>query len=195
MNQSSIKGKFANIFQTPAQQTTKAMEDYDRLIKRTQLRDLSAKPLFESNDTAANHDEEIYNDEEFYITLFREMLQKQAHNEAQQTNENGEFLEDNTRLYLKNRQLRSKPKKDVDRRASKNRKLRFDVHPKLMNFMAPIDNLNLLPGRDQLLKNLFGLYEKIDEKAINKEKVTISGLKKKRKKNPELENEVEISLL
>jgi len=194
MNQSSMKGKFANIFQTPSQQTNKAMEDFDRLVKRTQLRDLSARPLFESTESSTNYDEEIYNDEEFYITIFREMLQKQAQNEAQ-NNESGEFLVENTRLYLKNRQLRSKPKKDVDRRASKNRKLRFDVHSKLMNFMAPIDNISLLPGRDQLLKNLFGLYQKIDEKTENKDKTANSSLKKKRKKNPELENEVEINLL
>lgn len=36
--------------------------------------------------------------------------------------------------YLQNRSL-TKPKKDVDRKASKNRKIRYNIHPKLLNFM------------------------------------------------------------
>ena len=196
MTQNSIKGRFANIFQTPIQQTQQAMEDYDRLVKRSQVKDISSKPMFAAGEEATNYDEEIYNDEEFYLMLFREMIQKQAQSEAQ--NENNEFLLEDTRLYLKNRQLKARPKKDVDRRASKNRKLRFDVHSKLMNFIAPIDNTLVLAGRDQILKNLFGLYDKIDEKVANQSRIKDigAGLKKKRKKNPEAEeNEFEISLL
>lgn len=40
-----------------------------------------------------------------------------------------------TLLYLKNREARGQKTKEVDRKASKNRKLRFNVHPKLLNFM------------------------------------------------------------
>lgn len=36
------------------------------------------------------------------------------------------------------RQARKSVKKDVDRKASKGRKLRYHAHPKLVNFMAPI---------------------------------------------------------
>ena len=32
-----------------------------------------------------------------------------------------------------------------------------------MNFMVPIENIYLLPGRDDILKNLFGLFERADE--------------------------------
>jgi len=192
MTQSSIKGRFANIFQTPTQQAQRAMDDYDRLLKRSQLKDLSCKPLFEYSEASTNYSEEIYNDEEFYMTIFREMLQKQAQNETQNA-ENGEFLVENTRLYIKNKQLRSAvPKKVVDRKASKNRKLRYDVHQKLMNFMAPTENVQMIPGRDQILKNLFGLYEKLDDE-IAKAKEN-AGLKKRKRKNPN-DDEVQINLL
>lgn len=192
MTQSSIKGRFTNIFQTPTQQTQRAMDDFDRLLKRSQLRDLSSKPLFEFGESSTNYSEEIYNDEEFYMTIFREMLQKQAQAETQNA-ENGEFLVENTRLYIRNKQLRSSvPKKDVDRRASKNRKLRYDVHQKLMNFMAPLENVQIIPGRDQILKNLFGLYEKMDDDIANRAKE--ASLKKKRRKNP-TEDDVQINLL
>ena len=45
--------------------------------------------------------------------------------------------------------------KNVDRRASKARKLRFDVHPKIVNFMIPMVNTLVIEGRDQIIENLF----------------------------------------
>jgi len=44
--------------------------------------------------------------------------------------------------------------KDVDRKASKNRKVRYSIHAKLLNFM-PAQNENLLEARDEIVKNLF----------------------------------------
>jgi len=168
LNQSSLKGKFANIFQTPVQQAQKAMEDYDRLLKRSQVRDITSKVFFDSEEKGSSYDEEIYNDDDFYVLLFKEMLQKQGQNNTASEEHDG-LLVDNTRLYLKNKLLQAKPKKDVDRRASKNRKVRFEVHQKLINFVAPIENTYLLPGRDHILRNLFGLYEKPEE--VQKEEI------------------------
>ena len=50
----------------------------------------------------------------------------------------------------------SKSSKEVDRRASKNRKIRYVVHDKILNFLTPIDNLIILEGREAIVKNLFG---------------------------------------
>ena len=55
--------------------------------------------------------------------------------------------------YIENRN-ESKLKKDVDRKASKNRKIRYNVHPKLLNFM-PCENENYLEARDEIIQNLF----------------------------------------
>jgi hypothetical protein len=38
----------------------------------------------------------------------------------------------------------------VDRKASKNRKLRFNIHPKLLNFM-PAYPPNLIEARDEIV--------------------------------------------
>merc|ERR1712130_110867 len=45
---------------------------------------------------------------------------------------------DEGRQWLKVQRLRSKMKKKVDTRASKGRKVRYDIHSKLVNFMAPV---------------------------------------------------------
>lgn len=179
LSQSSLKGKFANIFQTPVQQAQKAMEDYERLLKRSQIRDIAGKIFFDLGEKGSSHDEQIYNDDDFYILLFKEMLQKQGQNAVPSEDHDG-LLVENTRLYLKNKLLQAKPKKDVDRRASKNRKVRFEVHQKLINFVAPIENTHLLPGRDHLLRNLFGLYEKQEEE--KKEEVPVKKSNKKSNK-------------
>lgn len=49
----------------------------------------------------------------------------------------------------------SKKRKHVDRRASKGRKLRYTVQPKLVNFMTPVDH-QLPIYASQLFSNLFG---------------------------------------
>jgi protein AATF/BFR2 len=45
----------------------------------------------------------------------------------------------------------------VDRKASKNRKIRYVVHDKMLNFMAPIDTHGLVDeNKANVLKFLFG---------------------------------------
>lgn len=51
-------------------------------------------------------------------------------------------------------------KKEVDRKASKNRKIRYIVHDKILNFFTPIDNLDMVEGRDAIVSNLFGAAQK-----------------------------------
>lgn len=48
-------------------------------------------------------------------------------------------------------------KKEVDRRASKNRKIRYVVHDKIINFLTPLENLTIFEGRDAIVNNLFGV--------------------------------------
>jgi len=76
---------------------------------------------------------EIYNDSEFYTQLIKERLQS-----GLSTYNTSDPLE-MSQQYLKLQQLhrRKKKKKMVDTRASKGRKIRYNVHDKLVSFMAP----------------------------------------------------------
>lgn len=44
----------------------------------------------------------------------------------------------------------------IDRKATKNKKLRFKTFEPLENFMSAKENTNVLPDRDILIENLFG---------------------------------------
>ena len=68
-------------------------------------------------------DEEVYDDKQFYSLLLRTFLETKA--------SGGES-------HLAHIRAGSRRKKDVDRKASKGRKIRYKVHPKLQNFTFPI---------------------------------------------------------
>ena len=65
-----------------------------------------------------------------------------------------------TQKYLEKRKKLEKAgvkeKKEVDRKASKHRKIRYVVHEKIVNFMTAMDNLLLAEGKDSILRSLFG---------------------------------------
>ena len=52
--------------------------------------------------------------------------------------------------------MKQQPKKEVDRRASKNRKIKYVVHDQILNFMTPRENHNKIEGRNAIVENLFG---------------------------------------
>ena len=55
-------------------------------------------------------------------------------------------------------------KKEVDRKASKNRKIRYVIHDKIVNFLVPLENLTLSEGRDAIVSNLFGVRQRQSSK-------------------------------
>lgn len=64
-----------------------------------------------------------------------------------------------TQYWLENQHLRRKMKKAVEKSASKGRKLKYEVHDKLVGFMAPKNDtaLETLAWRpSELYANLFG---------------------------------------
>lgn len=73
---------------------------------------------------------EIYDDSDFYHQLLRELIEFKT-----STSNNPQELE---QKYQELHQLRKGMKKSVDTRASKGRKIRYVVHNKLVNFMAPV---------------------------------------------------------
>jgi protein AATF/BFR2 len=50
----------------------------------------------------------------------------------------------------------NKKKAEIETKATKNRKIRYIVHDKILNFLTPNENLHLAEGRDAIVSNLFG---------------------------------------
>ncbi|XP_053384317.1 LOW QUALITY PROTEIN: protein AATF-like [Mercenaria mercenaria] len=164
-----VKGKSFSAFdQSAVVQINQILADKERLIKRTQLkrtvyRVLGTKPTPDQpryclhcreksvcqTETIADNDVEIFDDDDFYHQLLRELIEKKTSDVSDPV-----AL---SRQWLEIQKLRSKNKKKVDNRASKGRKVRYDVHKKLVNFMAPVDNCKWShEARDDLFKSLFG---------------------------------------
>ncbi|XP_022408410.1 protein AATF isoform X1 [Delphinapterus leucas] len=155
--------------------------DKERLLRRTQTKrsiyrvlgkpEPAAQPVPESlpgqpeilpQAPASAHlkdvDEEIFDDDDFYHQLLRELIERKTSS-----------LDPNDqvamgRQWLAIQKLRSKIHKKVDRKASKGRKLRFHVLSRLLSFMAPIDHTTMNDdARTELYRSLFGQLNPPDE--------------------------------
>ncbi|XP_069883226.1 protein AATF isoform X1 [Dipodomys merriami] len=108
-------------------------------------------PQIPANAHLKDLDEEIFDDDDFYHQLLRELIERKTSS-----------LDPNDqvamgRQWLAIQKLRSKIRKKVDRKASKGRKLRFHVLSKLLSFMAPIDHTTMNDdARTELYRSLFG---------------------------------------
>ena len=100
----------------------------DRLVKRTRM-PRSCAPAQAAKKVS--EDADIYDDADFYQLLLKELVdQRTADSSAP-----GSSAPTVRWAAIKE----AKTRKHVDRKASKGRKLRFNVHEKLQNFMAPED--------------------------------------------------------
>jgi protein AATF/BFR2 len=123
---------------------TNLKNNYESLRKKTM------KKTFESQEE--EFDESIYNDSEFYNYLLKEFISNKEEFEGV---DNSSSRMDLTLQYLLNRN-KQKSAKGCDTKASKNRKIRFDKHEKLINFMVPLTNHMMNPGRQEIIKSIFG---------------------------------------
>lgn len=120
----------------------------DRLVKRART-PRSCAPL--QLGRKVQESSSIYDDADFYGLLLQSLLEQRSADSvaaaASASNIDVSF------------QMRreAKTKKNIDTKASKGRKLRYTVHEKLQNFMAPEDR-GLWGGRqtDELFGSLFG---------------------------------------
>ncbi|KAM8977173.1 protein AATF isoform 2-T2 [Pelodytes ibericus] len=140
-------------------QIEQIMMDKERLLRRTQtkrsLYRVLGKPQLDSqlsmpesvpgetmdiqtegksNSHLKDLDEEIFDDDDFYHQLLRELIERKTSS----IDPNDQVAMG--RQWLAIQKLRSKIKKKVDTKASKGRKVRYHVHSKLVSFMAPIDH-------------------------------------------------------
>ncbi|KAL9047068.1 MAG: hypothetical protein Q9214_000260 [Letrouitia sp. 1 TL-2023] len=112
---------------------------------------------------AATEDPTIYDDADFYAQLLRELVDQRMANVNQF---DGLTMPMGNRVNgipgIKDRSLRIK--KNVDTKASKGRKMRYTVHEKLQNFMAPEDRgSGGERQRDELFRGLLGRRVEVDE--------------------------------
>ncbi|XP_017289783.1 protein AATF [Kryptolebias marmoratus] len=152
-------------------QVEQVLMDEERLVQRTQTRRSEYNVLgkreapavvpenvltdgeqqLKANTHLKDMDEDIFDDDDFYHQLLRELIERRT--SAADPNDQVAM----GRQWLAIQKLRSKIKKKVDTKASKGRKVRFHVHNKLLNFMAPIDHSSMSDeGRSELYRGLFG---------------------------------------
>jgi protein AATF/BFR2 len=122
----------------------------------------------DASDMLKESDEQIFNDHEFYQQLLSDFLAAHEYDEVEEDGEEQDKFLGNTDLSLTQRFLQKKQKmkeaagqlvkKEVDRKASKNRKIRYVVHEKILNFLVPLQNLKLFEGREAIVSNLFGVH-------------------------------------
>ncbi|XP_024127156.1 eukaryotic translation initiation factor 3 subunit D [Oryzias melastigma] len=163
------RGGFGAFDRSIVTQVQQVLEDKERLVQRTQIQRSEYRVLGRAEkalDTRQNADEQegvkpnshlkhldedIFDDDDFYHQLLRELIERKT-----STADSNEQLATG-RQWLAIQKLRSKMKRKVDTRASKGRKVRFHVHSKLLNFMAPMDNSSMSDeARSELFRSLFG---------------------------------------
>ncbi|XP_027146102.1 protein AATF [Larimichthys crocea] len=155
-------------------QVEQVLMDNERLVRRTQTRRSEYRVLGKKEATApasetvftegeeaeqqlkANThlkdlDEDVFDDDDFYHQLLRELIERKT--SAADPNDQVAM----GKQWLAIQKLRSKIKKKVDTKASKGRKVRFHIHSKLVNFMAPVDHSTMSDeARSELYRGLFG---------------------------------------
>ncbi|XP_056133387.1 protein AATF [Lampris incognitus] len=110
-----------------------------------------AEHLLKANAHLKDLDEDIFDDDDFYHQLLRELIERKTST----TDPNDQVAMG--KQWLAIQKLRSKIKKKVDTKASKGRKVRFQIHSKLVNFMAPVDHSSMNDeARTELYRCLFG---------------------------------------
>ncbi|XP_021286335.1 putative uncharacterized protein DDB_G0270496 [Herrania umbratica] len=151
----AIKSKLQAFNPNISEQVAAYMRDPSRMIKQMQQR-RSTIGIFGAVTEGTNNangveaqpegDPELLDDSEFYQQLLKEFFET-----VDPTSSEAAF-------YALKR-LQTKKRKIVDRRASKSRKIRYHVHEKIVNFMAP-EPMILPDMAPKLFENLFGLKTK-----------------------------------
>lgn len=94
---------------------------------------------------------EIFDDSDFYHQLLRELIEYKSNI--------GDNQSEITQKFIELQKVRSKMKRKVEVRASKGRKIRYNVHNKLVNFMPPRDDSVLTDeAKTELFNSLFGNF-------------------------------------
>lgn len=125
-----------------------------RLVKRTRV-PRSCAPAQAAKKLT--EDENVYDDADFYQLLLKELVD-------QRTVETSSAQTSAVPTVMLTAAKEAKTRKQVDRKASKGRKMRFTVHEKLQNFMAPEDRRSWeQEAIDRFFGTLFGRKMELNE--------------------------------
>ncbi|KAG5950800.1 rRNA-processing protein bfr2 [Claviceps cyperi] len=126
----------------------------NRLVKRSKVPRSCAPAQLAQKVT---EDDYIYDDADFYQVLLKELVD-------QRTVEGSGKQASAVPTVMVTATKEAKLRKQVDRKASKGRKMRFTVHEKLQNFMAPEDRRSWEQGAiDRFFGTLFGRKMELNE--------------------------------
>ena len=147
----ALKGKLHTFNQNISDQVAGYMRDPSRMINRMYLRksdvgvfgESAAEPATTVEGKDVEGDPELIDDSEFYHQLLKEFLESCDSGASESA-------------FYALRKKQNKKRKLVDRRASKSRKIRYSVHEKIANFMAPVP-MTVPPMASKLFENLFGM--------------------------------------
>lgn len=146
-----------NASQTTLKQIEFVMNDVGKLRKKTRLKrseyNIVGKPLPpDDNDgrRSQEYDPEIYDDDDFYHQILRDLIEYKSAGVTDPIQLSKQWIQ------LQN--MRRKMKRKIDTRATKGRRVRYDVHNKLVNFMAPIAVYDKWTdsAKNELYNSLFG---------------------------------------
>jgi protein AATF/BFR2 len=120
----------------------------------TEIGERSSKRARSSSD----QQEPLYDDGAFYQSLLRDLVeQRMSSSEAMTNGLDLHHLPSRLPIHPVTGMRNDKVKRDVDTRASKGRKMRYTVHEKLQNFMAPDDRASwTMRARDEFFASLLG---------------------------------------
>jgi len=140
-------GAMGNMNTSALEQIDQIMNNVPRMVKRTRVKRVDCTVL---GGRKLKEEMNLFDDSDFYHHLLRELIEKK-------TTANSDSAEVG-KQWLQIQKLRAKLKKKVDTKASKGRKVRYDIHTKLVNFMAPISEQNQMTdsARNELFSSLFG---------------------------------------
>lgn len=122
----------------------------------TEMGDRSSKRARQTNSSADR--EPVYDDTIFYQSLLRDLVEQRMSSDAMTGGlDNLHQLPSRLPIHPVTGMRNDKEKRDVDTRASKGRKMRFNVHEKLQNFMAPEERgVWTIRARDEFFASLLG---------------------------------------
>ncbi|XP_042238971.1 protein AATF-like [Homarus americanus] len=134
----NARDKFSGFQVSALQQLNNILANKQPLIRRTQLtgatRGITYHILGRSDNTVGEvdkeeYDPEIFDDTDFYTRSLEEVLKAKVSLSDNMT--------DVSRKWIEIQNLRKKAKRKVDKKASKGRKIRYQVMSKLQQYLAP----------------------------------------------------------
>ncbi|KAJ7257927.1 apoptosis antagonizing transcription factor-domain-containing protein [Mycena haematopus] len=146
-NRNTFSSRNSQNLKSAVQLIDEILVDHRKLLARTQVRRGKGVRVGDAAEAAAEEDTvdaDVFDDTDFYQQLLRDIIDSRG---------NGLGADDWMSV-----QKQKKAKKKVDTKASKGRKLRYEAHEKLQNFMVPVP----VPGMwheeqiDELFSSIMG---------------------------------------